>query len=104
MLSDRLEVPGQLTFEGASTSNQLCHELVRDGCSPEPGWTDALSGVVDEEIDRDCEELNLGYHGLGAAGAAAACDAAPAWLAERLALVANFLGLMVTLLVELCVL
>ena len=43
----------------------------------------------------------------GAAGPAAACDAAPPWLAESerlVALAANFFGLMVTLLVELCVL
>ena len=44
----------------------------------EPGWTDALRGVVRKEIDRDCETLNLmsGRNGfihnrLGAAGAAA---------------------------------
>ena len=43
-----------------------------DGRAPaEPGWTDALRGVVDEEIDRDCETLYLGLNGLGAAGAAA---------------------------------
>ena len=35
-------------------------------------WTDALRGVVEEEIDRDCEELNLNYNELlRAAGAAA---------------------------------
>ena len=42
-----------------------------EGCAPEAGWTDALRGVVDEEIDRDCETLRLGRNGLGAAGAAA---------------------------------
>ena len=31
-----------------------------DGRAPaEPGWTDALRGVVDEEVDRDCETLDL---------------------------------------------
>ena len=43
-----------------------------DGRAPaEPGWTDALRGVVDEEIDRDCETLDLKYNDLGAAGAVA---------------------------------
>ena len=37
----------------------------------EPGWTDALGGVVDREIDRDCETLDLRHKRLGAAGAAA---------------------------------
>ena len=40
-----------------------------DGRAPaEPGWTDALRGVVDEEIDRDCETLHLGDNELGDAG------------------------------------
>ena len=39
-----------------------------DARGPEPSWTDALRGVVDEEIDRDCETLRLGCKGLGDAG------------------------------------
>ena len=47
-----------------------------DGRAPaEPGWTDALRGVVDKEIDRDCEALDLYGNGLGAAGAAALAPA-----------------------------
>ena len=31
--------------------------MAMDGCAPEPGWTDALRGVIEEEIDCDCEKL-----------------------------------------------
>ena len=47
-----------------------------DGCT---------EGVVDEEIDRDCEELNLGLNGLGAASTATSHDhiAIYAWSSKR---------------------